>query len=267
MTSGASARDDAGSRTELARRFVEGLVGGTALGDRPTFDHTALQGLTVVEVAEGRIVCEMPVSERVQNRYGTLHGGATATLVDTISTAALLTTCPHSGVSVHLAVTYLAPMPGSRTSPSNSPETKPNSRPNPSPGSGSGPGSSDSAAGSGAAGAGQAAGAAATSGRGPGTAGHHQHQQQQQQDAGAEVVVIDARVTRVGRQLASMAVELRRKASGQLVATGTHTKFLQVADPAMEKMRARAGAGEARGATGKGASASLMAQPQLRSML
>ncbi|GIL75904.1 hypothetical protein Vretimale_5594 [Volvox reticuliferus] len=162
-------RKDIDDRTELARRFVEGLVDGTAMDDRPTFDHTALQGLRVVEVAEGRIVCEMPVSERVQNRYGTLHGGAAATLVDTISTAALLTRSPHSGVSVHLAVTYLAPMPG------------------------------------------------------------------------GEEVVVDARVTRVGRQLASLEAQLRRKATGQLVATGTHTKFLQVADPTMAKMRAGMG--------------------------
>ncbi|GIL44579.1 hypothetical protein Vafri_2108 [Volvox africanus] len=160
---------DLDSRTELARRFVESLVEGTAMEGRPTFDHTALQGLRVVEVAEGRIVCEMPVSERVQNRYGTLHGGAAATLVDTISTAALLTRSPHSGVSVHLAVTYLAPMPG------------------------------------------------------------------------GEEVVVDARITRVGRQLASLEVQLRRKTTGQLVATGTHTKFLQVVDPAMTRMRAEMG--------------------------
>ncbi|EFJ43851.1 hypothetical protein VOLCADRAFT_36389, partial [Volvox carteri f. nagariensis] len=125
--------------------------------------------LRVVEVGEGRIVCEMPVLERVQNRYGTLHGGATATLVDTISTAALLTVSPHSGVSVHLAVTYLAPMPGG----------------------GGGGGST----------------AIATA-------------------AEAETVVIDARVVRVGRQLASLEVQLRRRSTGQLVATGTHTKFL-----------------------------------------
>ncbi|GIL75905.1 hypothetical protein Vretimale_5594 [Volvox reticuliferus] len=58
---------------------------------------------------------------------------------------------------------------------------------------------------------------------------------------GGEEVVVDARVTRVGRQLASLEAQLRRKATGQLVATGTHTKFLQVADPTMAKMRAGMG--------------------------
>ncbi|KAG2493276.1 hypothetical protein HYH03_008413 [Edaphochlamys debaryana] len=111
----------------------------------------------------------MPVGEAVQNRYGTLHGGCTATLVDTVSTAALLTASPHSGVSVGLSVNYLAPMPG-----------------------------------------------------GPN-----------------EAVLIDAKVVKVGRQLATLAVELRRKATGQVVATGSHTKFLQVADPAIQKMRSK----------------------------
>ncbi|GFR47180.1 hypothetical protein Agub_g8771 [Astrephomene gubernaculifera] len=152
---------------EIARRFVESLVQGKAVPDRATFDHTALQGLTVTDVSDGRIVCELPVTERVQNRYGTLHGGAAATIVDTVSTAALLTASPHTGVSVNLAVTYLAPMPG-----------------------------------------------------GPG-----------------EVVIVDARVARVGRQLATLTAELKRKATGQVVATGTHTKFLQVPDPAAARMK------------------------------
>ncbi|PNH09078.1 Acyl-coenzyme A thioesterase 13 [Tetrabaena socialis] len=171
---------------EVARQFIEALVGGTAVPGRTTFDATALQGLTVVEAAEGRVICELPVTARVQNRYGTLHGGCTATLVDTVSTAALLTASPHTGVSVNLAINYVAPMPGSG------------------PEEGQGPGSE----------AGTEAG---------------------------EVVVVDARVTRVGRQLATLAVELRRKATGQVVATGTHTKFLQVPDPATARMRLAGG--------------------------
>ncbi len=35
----------------------------------------------------------------------------------------------------------------------------------------------------------------------------------------------------VGRQLATLSVEFRRKSTGQVVATATHTKFLGVADP------------------------------------
>ena len=43
----------------------------------------------------------------------------------------------------------------------------------------------------------------------------------------------------VGKTLASLAVELRRKSTGQVVATGTHTKYLQVADASLARMRSK----------------------------
>ena len=45
--------------------------------------------------------------EGIENRYGTLHGGCIATIVDVVSTAALLTLSSESGVSQDLNVTYL----------------------------------------------------------------------------------------------------------------------------------------------------------------
>ena len=61
----------------------------------------------VVSGGEGRCVCEMKISEDHLNSYGTLHGGLTATLVDIVSTMALLTNeTTSSGVSVNLAVSY-----------------------------------------------------------------------------------------------------------------------------------------------------------------
>ena len=54
---------------------------------------------------EGRCLCEMTVEEDHQNRGGTLHGGLTATLVDSVSTVALMTTGKgNPGVSVDLSV-------------------------------------------------------------------------------------------------------------------------------------------------------------------
>ena len=48
----------------------------------------------------------MEVAEEHTNKGGTLHGGLTATLVDTISTVALMTTGPgNPGVSVDINVT------------------------------------------------------------------------------------------------------------------------------------------------------------------
>ncbi len=64
---------------EGARRFLQALADGTAC-QHATYDRAALKDLRIVEVAEGRILCEVPVSEQHQNRYRTLHGGATGVL-------------------------------------------------------------------------------------------------------------------------------------------------------------------------------------------
>ena len=49
---------------------------------------------------------------QVQNRYGTLHGGCIATIVDTVGSAALVTQSEKSGVSLGISVDYLSPQPG-----------------------------------------------------------------------------------------------------------------------------------------------------------
>ncbi|XP_067857514.1 acyl-coenzyme A thioesterase 13 isoform X2 [Heptranchias perlo] len=64
--------------------------------------------MTVVAANPGKIVCEMNVEEEHVNRAGTLHGGLTATLIDVVSTAALLTTeRALPGVSIDMNVTYM----------------------------------------------------------------------------------------------------------------------------------------------------------------
>ena len=51
---------------------------------------------------------ELKIEEEHLNRGGTLHGGLTATLVDSISTLGLITSKRQaSGVSVDLHVTYV----------------------------------------------------------------------------------------------------------------------------------------------------------------
>uniref|UniRef100_A0A914V2M9 Acyl-coenzyme A thioesterase 13 n=1 Tax=Plectus sambesii TaxID=2011161 RepID=A0A914V2M9_9BILA len=63
----------------------------------------------VVNVEEGRCVVEFEVAEEHENPHGTLHGGLTATLVDIVTTSALLATeRGHPGVSTDLGVSYLA---------------------------------------------------------------------------------------------------------------------------------------------------------------
>lgn len=45
------------------------------------FDTTALHGLKVKSSTAGRMICDFPVNKRVQNRFGTLHGGCIGKLI------------------------------------------------------------------------------------------------------------------------------------------------------------------------------------------
>jgi len=52
----------------------------------------------------------MKVTEQYQNRSGSMHGGMTATLVDIVSTKALMTNDKMPvGVSVDMSISYLRP--------------------------------------------------------------------------------------------------------------------------------------------------------------
>lgn len=62
--------------------------------------------VTLVSAAPGKVTCELRVEEEHTNKLGTLHGGLTATLVDSISTMALLCTeRALPGVSVDMNIT------------------------------------------------------------------------------------------------------------------------------------------------------------------
>ncbi|NWS44810.1 ACO13 thioesterase, partial [Probosciger aterrimus] len=70
------------------------------------FDRV-LNKMKLLSATPGKIVCEMKVEEEHTNKNGTLHGGMTATLVDVVSTAALLyTERAAPGVSVDMNITY-----------------------------------------------------------------------------------------------------------------------------------------------------------------
>mmetsp|Transcript_6413 Transcript_6413/g.15984 ORF Transcript_6413/g.15984 Transcript_6413/m.15984 type:complete len:164 (-) Transcript_6413:956-1447(-) len=95
----------AGGTTEGAEAFLRGLLASES------FDRQALAGLHDFRFEPGRCVCRFPVLPHVQNRYGTLHGGCVATLVDVVSTAALVTVSAAPGVSVDLGVSFMSPGP------------------------------------------------------------------------------------------------------------------------------------------------------------
>ena len=58
----------------------------------------------VVSASPGKVLCELRLEEQHMNTGATLHGGLTATLVDSISTLAIMTADKPPGVSVNLSV-------------------------------------------------------------------------------------------------------------------------------------------------------------------
>ncbi|XP_031094659.1 acyl-coenzyme A thioesterase 13-like [Ipomoea triloba] len=111
-----------------------------------------------VDLAErGRIICTLKVPLRLVNMGNFLHGGATASLVDIVGSAAVYTMgAPNSGASVEINVSYL--------------------------------------------------------------------------DVAFldEEVEIEAKVLRMGKSIAVVSVELRKKKTGKIIAQGRHTKYLAV---------------------------------------
>ncbi|KTF92504.1 hypothetical protein cypCar_00039141 [Cyprinus carpio] len=78
-----------------------------AMVDCPGFDRV-LSKVEVLSAAPGKVVCELKVEEEHTNRGGTLHGGLTATLVDVISTTAIMYSERGApGVSVDMNITYM----------------------------------------------------------------------------------------------------------------------------------------------------------------
>ncbi|KAF7669361.1 hypothetical protein LDENG_00196340, partial [Lucifuga dentata] len=64
-----------------------------------------MKKVKLVSASPGKVVCEMRVEEEHTNVFGTLHGGMTATLVDIISTAAIVCSDRGApGVSVDMNI-------------------------------------------------------------------------------------------------------------------------------------------------------------------
>ncbi|XP_014707096.1 acyl-coenzyme A thioesterase 13 [Equus asinus] len=73
------------------------------------FDRV-VEKVTLFSAVPGKVICEMKVEEEHTNKMGTLHGGLIATLVDSISTVALLLSERGApGVSVDMNITYMSP--------------------------------------------------------------------------------------------------------------------------------------------------------------
>eukprot|EP00884_Botryococcus_braunii_P006371 jgi/Botrbrau1/15735/Bobra.4_1s0104.2 len=98
---------------EAGAAFLEYIISAhdenLDLNKAASFDTTALHAIYDIEAFEGRLVCKLPVTELVQNRFGTLHGGCIATLVDVVTSAALVTLVRRPSVSLTMSIDYLNP--------------------------------------------------------------------------------------------------------------------------------------------------------------
>ncbi len=92
----------------LGAAFLRTLVDGSV---RSTFDHVALDACEVHDIrgASGAVSCKVWVRPSTENMFSTMHGGCHATLIDVVSTAALVTVTGRPGVSVSLSINYLRP--------------------------------------------------------------------------------------------------------------------------------------------------------------
>ncbi|BFF99637.1 acyl-coenzyme A thioesterase 13-like [Drosophila madeirensis] len=71
------------------------------------FDRV-LKMITITGGGEGRAIGEFTVEKEHLNRQGTLHGGLTATIVDNVTTYALMSAGSHPGVTATLNVSYMS---------------------------------------------------------------------------------------------------------------------------------------------------------------
>jgi uncharacterized protein (TIGR00369 family) len=69
-------------------------------------------GIELVEIEVGRAVMKMPMKEELRQPYGLLHGGATASLIDTATAFAVVsaTSREEKATTVDLTVHYLRPV-------------------------------------------------------------------------------------------------------------------------------------------------------------
>lgn len=101
---------EAGRPSFIDRVKTQGaaLLLGPFLSTGVRFDRN-LEGMNVVHVGADKVVVELIVHQGLANAYGTLHGGATCTIVDVVSTMALLAIDPlRAGVSVDLNCSFLS---------------------------------------------------------------------------------------------------------------------------------------------------------------
>ena len=69
-------------------------------------------GIELVEIEVGKAVMKLPMRDELRQPYGLLHGGATASLIDTATAFAVVSVTTHEEkcTTVDLTVHYLRPV-------------------------------------------------------------------------------------------------------------------------------------------------------------
>ncbi|XP_071964371.1 acyl-coenzyme A thioesterase 13-like [Antedon mediterranea] len=94
----------AGSKSNATFQAIKQITQHVANTKR--YDRV-LRNIQVVSAKPGHCVCRLKVDEEHLNMYGTMHGGYISTLIDSVTTFALLSTeAGTAGVSVNLNVSF-----------------------------------------------------------------------------------------------------------------------------------------------------------------
>lgn len=95
---------------ELLEGSGEKVVTASSVKDLPSgfYDSFIMHGIHVDLIEPGHILSSFKTPRRLLNTGNFLHGGATASLVDLMGSAAIFTVgAPTSGVSVEINISYL----------------------------------------------------------------------------------------------------------------------------------------------------------------
>jgi 1,4-dihydroxy-2-naphthoyl-CoA hydrolase len=84
----------------------------TAFDVAETTPYLQHLGIELVEISPGRAVMKLPMKDELRQPYGLLHGGATASLIDTATAFAVVASIgtEDKATTVDLTVHYLRPV-------------------------------------------------------------------------------------------------------------------------------------------------------------
>lgn len=81
-----------------------------AVLEKNGFESTVFRSLKILEAKDGKCQCSMRIEQQHTNRSGFLHGGVTASLIDTTTTMSIQTLPPFlPGVSTDLSLSFIKP--------------------------------------------------------------------------------------------------------------------------------------------------------------